>query len=318
MTPAPSARLLASTPLIVALAAWSAHARAADPTMSDCLAANENAGKLQADKKLRQAREQAAMCAAETCPAELHNTCRQRVSDLNRSIPTVVFQAKAPNGADVTNVKVSIDGQPLVERLEGTAISVDPGSHTFHFEAAGWAPIDKSLIVLEGQKDRVESVVFGGTAAPTPAPTPPDAAAPPASPQPVPPGGDGGAGGGGWSTQKYLAVGVAGLGLVGIVVGSIEGASASSSWNNAQNACPSAGCAQHAQAVTDHDNASNAATVSTISFVAGGVLLAGGATWFFLAPSGGGASTTGSTAASLQVTPSVGPGGGGFSMRGSF
>ena len=68
-----------------------------------------------------------------------------------------------------------MDGQPIAERLEGTALSIDPGAHTFTFETAGQANIEKQFVVHEGEKDRRERIVFGApmvTAAPTPRPAP--------------------------------------------------------------------------------------------------------------------------------------------------
>ena len=54
-----------------------------------------------------------------------------------------------------------MDGEPLADRLEGTAVSVDPGEHTFTFEAPGYAVATKRLMILEGQKDRREAVTLG-------------------------------------------------------------------------------------------------------------------------------------------------------------
>ena len=53
-----------------------------------------------------------------------------------------------------------MDGELITDRLEGTAVPIDPGSHTFVFETAGKPPITKRFVIRESQKDRPEVVVF--------------------------------------------------------------------------------------------------------------------------------------------------------------
>jgi hypothetical protein len=130
----PSLTTLAVMTVIVSAAR---PARAADPTMSECLSANESAIKLRGDHKLRQARDQALTCSASTCPGEVRETCQLRVRDLNAAIPTIVFLAKDAAGQDIVAVKVLMDGEPIGDRLDGTAIAVDPGQHKFSFGAPG-------------------------------------------------------------------------------------------------------------------------------------------------------------------------------------
>ena len=119
-----------------------------------------------------------------------------------------------------------------------------------------------------------------------------------------------------WSGQRTIALVAGGVGLAGIVVGSVFGLMSRSSWSSSQSECPSsANCPQHAQAVTDHDTASTQATISTIAFAAGGVALAAGAVLWFTAPH---AATETTPRASLRLTPSVGPGSGGLLLGGVF
>jgi hypothetical protein len=135
--------------LYAAAAAWIAGtlparpARAADPTTADCLSASETSLALRNQHQLRAARAQLLVCAHASCPADVRKECTRRVSDINAAMPTVVFEAKDTSGNDISAVKVSIDGQPLVERLEGTALSIDPGEHSFTFEAPGQPTVHK-------------------------------------------------------------------------------------------------------------------------------------------------------------------------------
>jgi hypothetical protein len=288
--------------LLVALAASSlvpSRARAADPTTGDCLTASETAIKLRSDHKLRAAREQFLVCSNASCPADVRSECAHRVESLSSAIPTVVFEAKDGAGNDLASVKVTLDGAPLVDRLEGTAISLDPGEHTFRFEAPGQAPIERVLVIREGEKDRRERMVF----------------APPAPSEPAPHadqvdvtqemnGSDG-------RTQRIAGVAVAGVGVVGAVLGVIFGVEASSSWSMAESACGKS-CAPTSPAVGDLSTARTDAAVSTVGFVAAGVGLAAGALLFFTAPHMRAAATP------IGLAPAVGPGGGGLVLGGRW
>src|SRR5262245_41221309 len=137
-----------------------APASAADPTTADCLAANDKSISLRNEHKLLAARAQLSVCAASSCPGDIRKACMRRIDQMNASVPTVVFEAKDGSGNDLTAVKVKMDGEILAERLEGTAISLDPGAHSFTFEAQDQPTITKQLVVREGQKDRREPIQF--------------------------------------------------------------------------------------------------------------------------------------------------------------
>ena len=288
-------------------------AQAADPTTSDCLTASDNAVALRNQHKLRAARAQQLVCGAASCPADIRVECLRRVDDLNAAIPTAIFQAKDAAGNDVIAVKVTVDGEPLAERLEGTPISLDPGPHSFTFEMAGQAPVTKTLVIQESQKDRRETIVFGigALAPPVPATAPaqPGPVLPqpgPGLPQPAQTQREEGLGG-----QRVLALGAGGVGVAGVVIGTIFGLVASSNWSSAKNDCGS-GCGPTAKAQQEKDDANTAATVSTVGFVAGGVLLAAGTALYFTAPSAS------PQAAEVHLSPLVGPGSAALSLAGRF
>jgi hypothetical protein len=304
-----TAALVAGAVTLAAVSPRSAHAD--DKALSTCIAANESSIQLRSSHKLLKAREQSLACAADACPGLLRDACKKRLEQINASMPTIVFDVKDAAGGDVA-VKLTIDGQPQ-DTPQGTAIALDPGEHAFVFSAAGQPEVDKSFILREGERDRHEAVVVGAAAgAGLPLGTGTGATtggAPPPPPPPVPDRGSS------WSGQKTLALVAGGVGLAGIGVGSVFGLMSHSSWSSSQSECPSASnCPQHGQAVTDHDNASSQATISTIAFAAGGVALAAGAVLWFTAPHG----TTESAKASLQITPGVGPGSGGLLVKGVF
>ena len=234
-------------------------AHAADPTVSDCLSATETSLHLRASHKLRDARAQLLICSAATCPVEVREECVHRTSELNAEEPTLVFTVKTSTGEELSAVKVTMDGDVVAEHLDGGALSLDPGSHQFTFEAPGLPPLSEVLILHEGEKGRGETVVLE-----------------PAAPSTgiAEKRGNG---------RRVFGVTIGAVGLAGLAVGGIFGASASSSWNAATKLCPShVACSE--QAVNDRSTAVNFATVATVGVIAGGVLLAGGLTIFLTAP----------------------------------
>ncbi len=255
-------------------------AHAADPSVGDCLSATETSLHLRSSHKLREARAQLLICSAATCPAEVREECMHRISDLNADEPTVVFAVKTTAGLELSDVKVTMDGEVVAERLDGSALSLDPGSHSFTFEAAGVPPVTKMYILHEGEKGREETVVV----------EPPVVTA---------------AKGNG-KEQRLLGIALGTAGLAGLVVGGIFGGLASSAWSSAKAQCQTypSGCS--AAAIAEDKTAWTFANIATAGAIAGGVLLAGGVTIYLAAPKDKLHSI------GLQMTPS------GFVVAGTF
>ncbi len=256
--------------LTMSASLWSGRASAADPTNADCVTANEAALKLGNEHHLRADRNQLLVCSSSNCPSDIRLECVRRVDEVNAAIPTIIFEAKDGAGNDLSAVRVTMDGEVLAERLEGTALSIDPGEHTFVFETAGQPPLTKSFVIHESQKDRREPISFGSA-------TPPPATEPlPVVPLPVVAETASGLG-----TQRILAIVAAGLGVVGVGVGTAFGVMAIAKRNDARNVCPNE-CANQSDANL-WSNAKTTAQVSDVAFVVGGVGLAGGAVLWFTA-----------------------------------
>jgi hypothetical protein len=148
------------TALILALLAFPGTARA-DPTKQECVEANEKGQDLRQTGKLRAAREQLALCVAATCPGPVREDCGQRLSEVAAAQPRIVFAAKDAAGNDLEAVRVTMDGVTFTEKLDGTALDVDPGEHVFRFETAAGVSTEKKIVVREGEKRRRESVTLG-------------------------------------------------------------------------------------------------------------------------------------------------------------
>jgi hypothetical protein len=286
-------RVLAAAGLLVSLPA-----RAADPTTADCIGASDASIKANNEHKLRAARSQLLVCAAASCPADIRRECVGRVDALNAAIPTIIFQTKDGAGADIIAVKVTMDGEVIAERLEGTALSIDPGSHTFTFETAGQPATTQRLVIQQGEKDRRERVVFGPTASPVAAPGPTPSNAPGALPSTPDLGASSSSSGLG--TQKILALVAGGVGVVGLGIGAVFGAIALSQKSAAQSACPGSQCTTQ-DGVNKWSDAASTGIVSTIGLIVGGVGIAGAAVLWFTAPSGGSSTQVGLGPGVLQV-----------------
>jgi hypothetical protein len=299
----PSRALLAG--IFAALAAGPSVARA-DVSNTECIQANGAAQDARRDLKFSAAREQLARCIDPSCPAMVRDDCTRRLDELGQVQPTIVFDAKDASGRDVAAVKVRVDGMPLAEKLDGVALAVDPGEHTFTFTVPGGAPVTQTFVIKEGQKARYERIVVGGPApgqeiavaptAATPASSPASALAAadaaPATPSPAS-AEKPAASGTRWRTVGWV---LGGVGLAGIGVGTVFGLDAlstKSSHCDANGICTPPGTARTAY---------RQATVSTLGLIAGGVLVAGGLGLVLLAPGGERSSTT-----SVAIQPLAGP-----------
>jgi hypothetical protein len=167
--------------LVVLLSAWTAASEASADEKDTCVRAVERAQNARLDGKLREARDGFVTCARAVCPAAIREDCTRWVADVDASLPSVVIDASWVNGGDVTGMTVLLDGAPLAGAEKGRAIAVDPGEHTFRFEAAGAAPVETRNVIHEGEKNRILHVVFGPS---TPEPTPTVAGSTPAAAPP--------------------------------------------------------------------------------------------------------------------------------------
>jgi hypothetical protein len=65
-------------------------------------------------------------------------------------------------------VRVWVDGEPFLERLDGNATAIDPGGHVLRFQRGDAPPFEEKVIVREGEKNRLLAVRL-----PIPASSPP-------------------------------------------------------------------------------------------------------------------------------------------------
>ncbi len=295
----------ASLPLLTVSAAR------ADDSKKICTDAYVQAQSLRDAHKLKDSRDRLRVCSQSTCAGFIVKECTAWLLEMEGRVPSVVLSAKDSHDQPVMDVTVSMDGTPIAQKLDGQAIDVDPGPHTFTFVATDGTKVDQPYAVLEGQKAQSVTATFPASAS---SPAPGLGAPLHAEAQGVMPGPSEGAAF--WTAQRDVGVAAAAIGVAGIAAGSVLGLLAKSAVNQQNVDCASPTvCGGHAQALSDHSTAVTDSTVSTVAFIAGGALLAGGAILFF---TGGRKSEQPAPSTRIVVMPSVSLGGGGLFLRGEF
>lgn len=139
-------------------------------TVLACVRAAEDAQSQRSAHRLRAAFKGLLVCAQSNCPTAVRNDCVFWLAEVEKLQPSVVVKAQDRHGAELTDVSVTVDGEPLVSRLDGLAIPVDPGSRTFQFRHVGSKAVEKKVMIREGEKARTLSVAFDPPAPSKPVP----------------------------------------------------------------------------------------------------------------------------------------------------
>jgi hypothetical protein len=210
-------------------------------------------------------------------------------------------------------LQVLRDGVPVSQDELGMPLPADPGDHVVVVSSPGhkartWTVHvgpESPTVQVDTLDEASPEPAPSPTPTPTPAPSPAPAAAPevaPTSPSaPEDPG----------STRRWIGLGLGGLGLVGIGVGSVLGVTAMSKRDQSNNGPCDAANKCSPDGLTLRQDALHAADASTIAFIAGGVAVAAGVVLFVTAPRA--TSSTG-----IVVAPVPFAGGGGALVRGGF
>jgi hypothetical protein len=251
-----------------------------------CAAAAEQAQQLRDEGKYRQAREQMLVCARDVCPGPIRSDCGNWLTELDRDAPTVVFGARDSRGADVLDVKVSMDGSPIVDKLDGKPVLVDAGEHTFTFETNNGVVKEERVLVRAAEKARPIIVTFDVINTPS--------------------GGGVGSippeqGGARESREGSLvpSIVLGGVGVLGLGSFAIFGISGKSDVDDLQKCKPN--CAE-----SDVDSARTKLIIADISLGAGVVALAGAAFFYFTRPKVSTNVQTGTSSFRFGASPIVG------------
>jgi hypothetical protein len=111
------------------------------------------------------------ICAAETACTALAPKCVARVRAMEEKLPSVVFLANDESGGALAEVQVTVDGQVVASKLDGRAMSIEPGLHDVAFVAPGGACASAKVMIADRQQDRVITVVLHPPPVAAPAPS---------------------------------------------------------------------------------------------------------------------------------------------------
>ncbi|MBS2018744.1 MAG: hypothetical protein JST00_38105 [Deltaproteobacteria bacterium] len=215
----------------------------------------------------------AARAAGQT---DRERMAKQRAEALEPELPRVVISV-GPSPAP--GLEIKRDGVVVAQSTWALPMPVDPGEHTFVASAAGKRPWTSTVQFTKAQKVdlAVPALEDEVTAAPVSPPV------------------EGGSAG--WSTQRWIGLGVAGAGVIALGVGAVFGARASSIWSDVEARCPDNRCTDPT-APSDVEDARSAGNVSSALIIGGAALVAGGAVLWLTAPSR-------DRLRGIRVTPSV-------------
>ncbi len=115
--------------------------------------------------RLRQARGGFTGCAKTSCGGVTSQLCLSGLQRLERDTPSVIAVVKDGSGADLVDVRVSVDGELVASHIDGRSLDVDPGMHEFSFSSDLGGTHTERVLILEGQRNRVISVVLAGVPA---------------------------------------------------------------------------------------------------------------------------------------------------------
>lgn len=221
-------------------------------------------------------------------------------------------------GAADEKIEISRDGTALAPASWGVPIPVDVGTHAIEASAPGRIPFKASVtITRDGEQAELtipelepEPAASSAEADRAPGAAPPSAAITPAAEA---------EGGGGLRTLGFV---VGGVGAAGIVAGAVTGLMAMGKSSDAKAVCAADGPCASRQAVDDAESARAFGLVSTLSFAAGGALLAAGAALVIASPANregsAGRARGARRVTSLRLAPGGGAGSAGLLLRGEF
>jgi hypothetical protein len=233
---------------------------------------------------------EAEVKATELNRPDRRDFAKQRLTELEKQLPKVVLD----NPQRMPLVAVLVEDRKVWEAERGTPFAVESGQRKFVFRARGKRQTTTLINVTATKNDRPQHVVVPDMEDDVIEPAVPSSTPEPKSePKTEPPAADAHPG----AAQRTIGFIGLGVGVVGVVVGSIFGVKTLSSPCAGVPTCP---------ADQMHD-ANVAGTTSTIAFIVAGVGLIGGAALILTAPS------PPSPRARITVTPRIGAGWAGLS-----
>jgi hypothetical protein len=235
---------------------------------ADCATEFEEAQRERNAGRLLSAEEHAGACAAAACPGWLQAKCSAWREELRSRVPTLAVRAIDSAGNDIERATLTLDDQPLGERVDGRSTRVDPGAHTLRL--TGPCSIQQRVVIAEGERDRVVTLSCPPVSTPAPARLPAPGADEGSSPR---------------LRTRTAAIAIAGASLAALGVGTYFGIRALGSASSMRDTCPGPPACyaddpawQRASALKS--DASTQAAVADVALAVGVIAVAVGAYFF--------------------------------------
>lgn len=195
----------------------------------------------------------------------------------------------------VEGLRVRWAGEVAGEGMWGTAMPIDPGEYTVEAEAPGRKSWTGKVVVASTPGTMTVDIPEL-----VPAPDAPTETSAPVS-----------------TTQRTVGIVVGGVGIVGIVIGSVFGAKTLGKTSDAKDHCSTGEPAQcDATGLQLESSAKTTGAVSTVAFLLGGAALVGGVVLFATAPRG--ADKKAASALRITAAPTIGGTTAGITMHGEW
>lgn len=265
--------------------------------------------------------------ARATNQIEREKAATKRAEKLQPRLPRLVVNV--PEASKTAGLEIRRNGMLVGSAQWGTPVAIDPGEIELTASAPGKRTLRQTLRVEEsktasyslptleqGEDAAAPPAALAAPVAPasnTATPAAPAAPAAPAS-QPALPPSDAAPSKG--RTNTVLVVGLAGVGVVGLGVGTVFAIMAKNKADESKSFCPSGPNKCELEGVRLRNDAIEKGNVATIATIAGGVALAGaGVIWLL---SGGSEGKHAESSARLHASADVGSHHGAFYLQGSF
>jgi hypothetical protein len=228
---------------------------------------------------------------------ERETLARERAAALESRVGHLAIALDS--GTDLAGLRIVLDGR-VVERVTWASVPIDPGPHTIEASAPGYRA-RTSTFKADGPSTVARVAPLEPELSPTPQP----------APLQMGPALDTEQRGNGTATQRTLALAAGGIGVAGVVVGSVFGLMSKSAHDDGNAHCQlgPGGNECDAQGVRSRDDAIRDGNIATAALVVGAAALAGGAVLWLTAPR---------AEATVAVVPLGVNGGAGAGVRGSW
>ena len=128
-------------------------------TKNECVASYQQAQISRQDGDLLKAQQELVSCAGAGCPDAMQADCSRWLEEVQTALPSVVFRAVTPSGADIADARMELDAQPA-RVLDGRSMTSNPGTHQVTVSAPHFAPVTLQVQFVEGQKLRQQVITL--------------------------------------------------------------------------------------------------------------------------------------------------------------